>query len=219
MQPPVPGDGEYGMARWSPDGGRIVFGGKYNPPECDALAEQGQTGGGGLNHLYLMNADGSDFSPLTEGCRQGNSGARWSPDGSMIAFSSRRHAPSGQDIRPYGVIYLIDPVTGEETRLSAADRLQSPVWSPGGDQLLAYWDWLKGVATVSVADGSHDILFTVDDPAWVLPEVWSPDSQRALVFMGDSPEQGDLHLLDLTTGELTEIANTSKSWGGTDWRR
>jgi TolB protein len=60
---------------FSPDGGRIVF--------------TRSTPGGTGSTIMLMNADGSDPQPLTDGAAHDQDPA-WSPDGTRIVFRSDR---------------------------------------------------------------------------------------------------------------------------------
>ncbi|HRA32504.1 MAG TPA: S9 family peptidase [Thermomicrobiales bacterium] len=100
----------------SPDGSRVVFSlgpiakkGEY--PEAD---------------LWLAETDGSGLRRLTTG-ESSDGQARWSPDGSLIAFISDREK------RGTGALYVISPDGGEAVRVSQWDaNIASPVWSPDG---------------------------------------------------------------------------------------
>jgi len=61
-------------ARWSPDGTKIVF--SQNPD--------------GLNHIWVMNADGTGQTQLTHALSGADVRPAWSPDGLQIAFVSSR---------------------------------------------------------------------------------------------------------------------------------
>jgi TolB protein len=70
---------------WSPDGRRIAF----------------TSGKQGVEQIYVMNADGSNAHPVTQGSAA-NFLPAWSPGGKRIAFtSSRDHC--GDDYRIYVV--------------------------------------------------------------------------------------------------------------------
>ncbi len=135
---------------WSPDGSRIVFvsdrhgkpqlfsmdtnggnvarfgnGGGYtvNPawsPKGDKLAFARSAGG---FQIFVVNADGSGETQLTfEG---NNERPRWSPDGRLIIFSSRR---GGQE-----ALYVMRADGSGQTKVSRTAGLsQHPVWTPRG---------------------------------------------------------------------------------------
>jgi TolB protein len=93
---------------WSPDGGRIVFSRGYR--------------------LFLMNVDGSDLHPLSDGVG-GESGARWSPDGARILYVGNRVV--GLEI------YVIqDDGTGRRNVTSNELNDSDPSWSPAGDRII-----------------------------------------------------------------------------------
>lgn len=99
----------------SPDGAAVVYERRF----VDALRDRWQT------ELWVVSADGSRNRLLTEG-----SGARWSPDGTRIAFL-RDGEPKGAQI----FVRWMD-AEGAESQIT---RLENPpsqiVWAPDGDTL------------------------------------------------------------------------------------
>ncbi len=83
---------------WSPDGTKIAF-----VSTRDAAFE-------GDYDIYVMNADGSDQTRLTN-ARGGDSDPAWSPDGTKIAFSGFREGTSSSEI------YVMDAAPESETNL------------------------------------------------------------------------------------------------------
>jgi hypothetical protein len=83
---------------WSPDGSKIVFASRRD--------------GGDGAEIYVMNADGTAESRLTND-PAGDSFPTWSPDGSRIAFTRNGElvtmAPDGSDVRRFGIGSAISP--------------------------------------------------------------------------------------------------------------
>ena len=101
----------------SPDGSRVV----YARRGMDIMKDRR------MSRLWIINSDGTDHSKLTS--RETNeSRARWSPDGSKIAFVSSTEAGSE--------IYVYWLKTGVNSRLTQLDRSPRGLsWSPDGTQL------------------------------------------------------------------------------------
>ncbi len=105
---------------WSPDGSRIAF-----ASDRDIT----RLGVGEEREIYVMNADGSNPTRLTESPRR-DGHPNWSPDGSRIAFSSMRDGNLE--------IYVVNADGSGLTRLTdQAEFDDFPVWSPDG-QFIAY---------------------------------------------------------------------------------
>ena len=97
---------------WSPDGTRIAF-----ASNRDGIANL---------EIYVMNADGSNLTKLTDSA-QDDSTPTWSPDGTRIAFTSKRQFGFPQ-------VYVMDADGSNPTNITnnLSATASSPSWSPDG---------------------------------------------------------------------------------------
>ena len=107
----------------SPDGKQVLF--SVNRADWKANNR--------ISHVWRINTDGSGLVQMTNGPR-GENGARWSPDGSRIAFLGRRGSASGAESEEAGSqIYLISNAGGEAQQLTKhATSVSSITWAPDG---------------------------------------------------------------------------------------
>jgi Tol biopolymer transport system component len=103
---------------WSPDGKQIVFSastGVWNTPESVRTFE-----------IYVMNADGSGRRQLTDNtAADGN--PRWSPDGSLLTFTSDRAASEHYDVY---VMEADGTNVRQVTHTPSGARAINPIWQP-----------------------------------------------------------------------------------------
>jgi len=141
------GDGD---PAWSPDGARIAFSSNQD---------------GFFNKIYVMNADGSHRTRLTE--TETSENPVWSPDGNRIAFSSARDGD--------WQIYVMSADGSSQTRLTNTSSPEGrPDWSPDGTRI-AFSSPRDGVSQIYVinADGSDPVNISNSDsddssPSWSL---------------------------------------------------
>jgi hypothetical protein len=159
-------------------------------------------GGPGTNEeICAIDQDGGNFenlsnSPLTD------SGPEISPDGQHIAWLHDITEP-----------WIMD--TDGSNQHAVTDVISAfgePTWSPDGKKIAAYCNnpdnltvdgfCIIDVATGDVQFGNEQDFYTVEDLSW------SPDGTRIL-FSGEQITGGaDLFVLNLATGDTTNITNT-----------
>ena len=114
LEQPVVGDPQL-----SPDGKRILF----TIDRADWKQNRR------VGHIYRINADGTGQVQLTFGDRGENS-PRWSPDGKLIAFTTRRDPDTTNQI------YLLNVDGGEARRLTNHPTAPGTLtWAPDGKSI------------------------------------------------------------------------------------
>jgi Tol biopolymer transport system component len=119
-----------GFASWSPDGTKLAF-------ECArSLDGSDAANANSTVNIWVIDADGTGAIPLTNLTAPGASShhAAWSPDGSKLAFDSRRSIDGRDLANDASNIWIMNPDGSDATPLTkntvnGADSVQ-PVWRP-----------------------------------------------------------------------------------------
>jgi Tol biopolymer transport system component len=126
--------------------------------------------------IYIMNADGSNQTQLVNTSGDDNTSPSWSPDGSKIAFVSRRDG--------HEQIYVMNVDGSNRTLLtnnvaSHSYRESNPSWSPDGSKIAVMYSSNYGDTGIYVmnADGSNPKLLT-NSPLEGGYASWSPDGSK-----------------------------------------
>lgn len=176
-------------ARLSPDGRHAVYELTRIGPEDRASADESDRNTGEklkeYSDLYLVRTNGGIPLRLTASDTT-DSGPRWSPDGSQIAFS--RTADKISQI-------FTMPVAGGEPvqRTNLPQGASAPVWSPDGA-------WIAFTAGTDFGKEKPD---RAKDPYLVTRSVWRFDA------IGDLDlSVSNIHLLNLENGETRQLTDS-----------
>jgi dipeptidyl aminopeptidase/acylaminoacyl peptidase len=161
---------------------------------------------GRTHHLHTVGLEGAEPVRLTDGDAEDQMPA-WSPDGSLIAFVSARHAD--WDLGTATDIYTIDARDGAPVLVTATDgSCLLPVWSPEGDRIAHVFvpgefdDPRHGrIAIVDRATGARTVLTEALDrnaapfpamraPIWDGDRIVFPVEDAAKVPLFEVPADG-----------------------------
>jgi dipeptidyl aminopeptidase/acylaminoacyl peptidase len=217
---------------WSPDGTRLALIVKDEDPrhalEDDATPppividrfyfkeDENHYLGGQRHHLYVFDLQTRKAQLLTPG-EFDEGWPSWSPDGSQIAFFSKR-APDPDRTNEFG-LYVIAPQAGATPRLLTkfqgdsgdSSWMSAPRWRPDGKQLalvvggepkLIYYATHQ-LAVVPASGGSVQILTQALDRNVLTPR-WSTDG-RALYFLLEEDRNQRLARLDVASGKIEPL--------------
>jgi Tol biopolymer transport system component len=173
-------DTNEGQPAWSPDGTKIAFTGP---------GELNEDGSGGLGDIYVMDADGTNRTNLTDTPDFLDYRPSWAPSGAQLTFV--REVP-GQIISEQQDIFVIDANGENANNLTQTDANEDdPAWSPDGTKIAfsGVRDGGEEILTMD-PDGQNEEILTGDgSDAFDEAPDWSPDSTK-VVFQKQSQVGG-----------------------------
>lgn len=160
---------------WAVDGARIAFVSTRDDPDPKTCGTTGKPAC--IANIYVMKADGSGVTRVTNTPNAQNTSPAWSADSKQLAFQSNR---DGND-----EIYLVNADGSGLTRLtnnSASDG--HPTWSPEGKRI-AFESNRDGKFQLYVmsADGSN--VTRITDAAENRRPYWCPSCYERIVFVSN----------------------------------
>jgi len=152
----------------------------------------------GNGEIYVMNADGSGLSRLTNNHNE-DGDPTWLPDGSRIAFQSDRDGNAE--------IYVMNADGSGQTNLTnSLDGDGGAAWSPDGSRI-AFESYRDGNVEVYVmnADGSDQTNLSNNAADDWLP-AWSPDGSR-IAFSSDRDGNWEIYVMNADGSDQTRLTN------------
>ncbi len=146
----------------------------------------GRLSAGDGTYVYVLNSDGSGLRPVIEG-----EYPAWSPNSNWIAHRACVGGGCG--------IYLTDPDSGAQQRLTSGGSDGQPAWSPNGKQI-AYISQDDGNFEIYRIDatGANKVRLTNNPTSDGLP-VWSPDGAW-IAFRSDRGGSWAIYAMRATDG-------------------
>ncbi len=156
----------------------------------------------GLNkhRIWQQNPDGTD-TKLTLGTYDG--APAWSPDGTRIAFVSKRDVGGGREI------YVMNADGSGQTRLTSNPAIDTnPQWSPDGTRIVFNSDRLDSNHEIYVmkADGSEPPTRLTYNPADDAGPSWSPDG-TLIAFNSNRDGNTEIYVMKADGTEQTNLTN------------
>lgn len=157
----------------------------------------------GDKEIYVMNADGSGLSQLTDN-DYADGAPSWSPDGKRIAFASSRDKDYHSDD-----VYVMNADGSGVEQVTDGCTIQDPAWSPNGDRI-AYVSMGHGDKYLTSPEGGDPERLTGD--ATYCAEFYWAD------FDGDGSIEAHIVNADGSEEILPEESWFSLyQWDGTEW--
>jgi len=166
--------------------------------------------GQGNSEIYVINADGTNETKISEDLSTSDSYPSWSPDGTRILFESKSEGSSD--------IYVMDADGGNvEKVLQSALYDAHPSWSFDGSKIVYATD-IDGKNKdlyIIDADGSGQKLLTDKAGDDSYPR-FSPDGNK-VVFSHYDYDNYEIHVIDVEVRNQTNLTNSPGDDNSPSW--
>jgi Tol biopolymer transport system component len=193
-----------GQPAWSPSGEQIVF--------------EGITGD--LHNLWIIKADGSQLSQLTQGGL--DTDPAWSPDGSQIVFARALEDTDGNGRKTnadFSDIHVVEVASGKVKRLTSSPEQDEYAfsWSPSHEWIV-YCSIRQDITSNGFlnANDSQDLWLVSPSSGEekrldvggriTFQPSWSPDGKLILFGVLHSPDANELWTIQLSDRRLERLA-------------
>jgi Tol biopolymer transport system component len=193
---------------WSPDGSKIAF---------QAFRALDGSDAAGAENIWVVNADGTGAAPLTRLTVLTAQSIEpvWSPDGSKIAFASRR-ALDGSDAantnNTFNIWVMKSDGTGAIplTKLTASGALSSsPVWSPDGSKIAFHSARALDGSDARNTNGTQNIWAVKSDGTGATPLTRLTDLNTQIGAVVLSPDGSKIAFDSTRALDGSDAANTN----------
>lgn len=187
-----------GSVDWSADGKEVLFDNDYSHDEAWVVNADGSA-------AHAVSHDSLVFVPV------------WSPDGSRIAYDSRRDDGSNQG--HYRLYIMNADGTGTHEVpipvLNANDDMGRPAWSPDGNQLAfeRYVNGTNGTGSIWIVNVDGTGARQLTQPGSPQMPSWSHDGKT--IAYADT----QIFTIDIASGRVTQVGSSSAAVNNTRWVR